>query len=176
METLAEAAPETNEFQDSVNEEISEGLNDIGAQFKRCSAVTGMIRGDIGFGRKVKKRTIDYLSQWGPIDVHNYSIPDDKTIITTSHNVTPILEDNKRRRLSGEDGYSPSGEWRRAASIPLGDYVVLKRLGIDIFKREDRARFLALLDSQDGEKYRTAPGRLSSRPLRQTFVPRRKVT
>lgn len=174
METLTTPVAETNEFRDSVNDEISEGVNDTAAQFKRCSAVTGMIRGDLGFGRKVKKGTLDYLSQWGPIDTHHYSIPDDQTIITTTHITEPILLDNRRQRLSGQDGYSPSREWRRAASIPLGDYAALKALGIDIMDPNDRARFLALLDSSAGLKYRTAPGRLSKGPVRETFVPRSK--
>lgn len=176
METLDTPVAETDEFRQSVNEEIAAGVNDTAAQFKRCSAVTGMIKGDLGFGRKVPKRTIDFLSQWGPVDVHNYSIPDDQTIITTHHVTEPILLDNRRRRLSGHDGYSPTREWRCAASIPLGDYVVLKAMGIDICNPEDRAKFLALLDSSAGEKYRTAPGRLSKKPLRETFVPRSKRT
>jgi hypothetical protein len=84
----------------------------------------------------------------------------------------PILRDNQRQRLSGQDGYTPSREWRRAASIPLGDYMKLKALGIDLFDKNDRARFLALLDSGAGEKYRTAPGRLSRKPLREYVAPR----
>lgn len=158
----------------SLSEEIAAGVNDTAAQMRRCAEVSTMIRGDEGFGRKPKKSTLAYLSQFGPIDVHHYDDTEDKTVIQTIHETSTILEENRRMRLSGHDGYSPSRELQKVASIPLGDYMLLKKMGIDLFNRNDWPKVCALLDSAKGLKYRTAPGRVSRKPLREHIAPRRK--
>lgn len=174
MEVLTEEVAETNESRDQVRAENAAGVTTVEAQFRRNSQVTDMLRGDLGFGRKQKKSTLDYLSQWGPVDTHHYDDATGQTIIKNTHNVTAILENNRNRRLSGEDGYTPSRTWRRAASIPLGDYMRLKKQGIDLFDRNDWPKVLAMLDSHRGLKYRTAPGKLSHKALREHFVPKGK--
>lgn len=165
---------EASEREVSLSDEIESGVNDLSAQFRRCAEVGTMIRGNEGFGRKPKKSTLAYLSQWGPIDIHHYDEANDRTIIQSIHNTTAILEDNRRRRLSGHDGYSPSRELRCVASVGLGEYLVLKKGGIDIADRNDMPKFLALLDSNAGLRFRTAPGRVSRKPLRQYIAPRQK--
>jgi len=165
---------EASEREVSLSEEIGTGINDLSAQFKRCSEVGTMIRGDAGFGRKPKKNTLAYLSQWGPIDVHHYDDTDGKTIIQSVHEKSTILNDNRRQRLSGHDGYSPSRDFRKVASIPLGEYMRLKKIGIDLFDRNDWTKVAALLDSAKGLKYRTAPGRVSRKPLREYIAPGQK--
>ena len=165
---------EQSEREISLNDEIEAGVNDTAAQFRRCSEVGTMIRGNAGFGRKPKKSTLAHLAQWGPVDVHHYDETDGKTIIQSLHETSTILDENKRQRLSGHDGYSPSREFKKVASIPLGDYMLLKKIGIDLFNRNDWPRVAALLDSAKGLKYRTAPGKVSRKALREYVAPRQK--
>lgn len=80
--------------------------------------------------------------------------------------VEPILELNKALYNSG-DGYSPSREWRRAATVP--DAIIEKwknELGIDIADKNDWPKIMALLDSNEYLFLRTAPGTLSRKPRR----------
>lgn len=158
----------------SLSEEIEDGVNDLSSQFKRCSEVGTMIRGDAGFGRKPTKNTLAYLAQFGPIDVHHHDDADGKTIIQSIHETSTILKENRRQRLSGHDGYSPSREFKKVASIPLGDYMLLKKVGIDLFDRNDWTKVASLLDSAKGLKYRTAPGKVSRKPLREFIAQRQK--
>lgn len=163
-----------SEREQSLSEEIEAGVNDTSAQLRRCSEVGTMIRGDAGFGRKPKKSMLAHLSQWGPIEVHHYDDTDGKTIIQSIHETSTILKDNKRQRLSGHDGFSPSREFKKVASIPLGDYMRLKKIGIDLFDRNDWPKVAAMLDSAKGLRYRTSPGRVSRKPLREHVAPRQK--
>jgi len=163
-----------SEREQSLSDEIEAGVNDLSAQFKRCSEVGTMIRGDAGFGRKPAKSTLAHLSQWGPIEVHHYDEQEDKTIIQSIHETSTILKNNKRQRLSGHDGFSPSREFKKVASIPLGDYMLLKKMGIDLFDRNDWTKVAAMLDSAKGLRYRTAPGKVSRKPLREYVAPRQK--
>ena len=166
--------PQASERETALASEASTESATLSAQMRRCSEVGTMIRGDEGFGRKPKKSTLAYLAQYGPIDVHHYDEQKDQTVIQSIHETSAILNDNRRRRLEGHDGYSQSRDFRRAASIPLGDYMLLKKQGIDLFDRNDWPKVCALLDSSKGLKYRTAPGRLSRKPLREHVTPRQK--
>ncbi len=83
--------------------------------------------------------------------------------------VTPFIQYNKRLRNEG-DGYTPSRDLRRAASIPPIIYLQWKKEGIDAMKPEDWPKVAARLDSQEWQFLRTAPGRLSSRPDREVVV------
>ena len=74
--------------------------------------------------------------------------------------VEPILEANKALFNSG-DGYSPSREWRRAASIPLAIVEKWKNeLGVDVFNPDHKDGVKRLLNSNEYAFLRTAPGRL----------------
>lgn len=84
---------------------------------------------------------------------------DDLTVIRGG-DVGPILENNKALYGSG-DGYSPSRELRRAASIPME--IIEKwrnELGVDVFDPNHRAAVRRLLNSSEYLYLRTAPGRL----------------
>lgn len=74
--------------------------------------------------------------------------------------VEPLLEQNKALAASG-DGYAPSRELRRAASIPMA--VVEKwrnELGVDVFNPDHLPAVRRLLNSSEYLYLRTAPGRL----------------
>lgn len=92
--------------------------------------------------------------------------PEEKLIVETIQDVEPILEHNKAL-LNDGDGYTPSRELRRAASIP--NIVVHQWLqeGINVFDRADWPKVAARLDSPEWAHLRTAPGRLSKAPVRE---------
>jgi hypothetical protein len=74
--------------------------------------------------------------------------------------VEPLLEANKALAASG-DGYSPSRELRRAASVPMA--VIEKsrnELGVDVFNPDHKPAVRRLLNSSEYLYLRTAPGRL----------------
>lgn len=85
---------------------------------------------------------------------------DGSLIVHREADVEPLLEANKALYTSG-DGYSPSREWRRAASIPMA--IVEKwrnEHGVDVFNPDHRAAVRRLLNSNEYLYLRTAPGRL----------------
>jgi hypothetical protein len=85
---------------------------------------------------------------------------DGSLIVHRLADVEPILEANKALATSG-DGYTPSRELRRAASIPMA--IVEKwrnEHGIDVFNPDHIGAVRRLLNSSDYAFLRTAPGRL----------------
>jgi hypothetical protein len=85
---------------------------------------------------------------------------DGSLIVHREADVEPLLEANKALYNSG-DGYTPSRELRRAASIPLA--IVEKwhnELGVDIFNPDHLPAVRRLLNSSEYLYLRTAPGRL----------------
>ena len=84
---------------------------------------------------------------------------DGKIIIRKTQDVEPILEANKRLFNDG-DGYSPSRELRRAASIPLVVVEQWMREGVDIFNPDHAEAIKRKLNSSEWAHLRTAPGRL----------------
>lgn len=79
--------------------------------------------------------------------------------IETRQDVEPFLDNNKRL-ANDNDGYSPSRELRRIASIPL---VIVEKwkneMGVDVFKKDHQAKVRALLNDPDWRYLRTSPGR-----------------
>jgi hypothetical protein len=77
----------------------------------------------------------------------------------TIQDVEPILENNKAL-FTHDDGYTPTREMRRVASIPL--IVVHKwlKMGIDVNNPDHWPKVKELLNSSDYLYLRTAPGRL----------------
>jgi hypothetical protein len=74
--------------------------------------------------------------------------------------VEPLLEANKALAASG-DGYTPSRELRRAASIPMAIIEKWKNeLGVDVFNPDHIGAVRRLLNSNEYAFLRTAPGRL----------------
>jgi hypothetical protein len=83
----------------------------------------------------------------------------DLTVIR-GEDVGPNLEVNKALYNDG-DGYSPSREWRRTASIPMS--IVEKwrnELGVNVFDPDHLPAVRRLLNSSEYLYLRTAPGRL----------------
>jgi hypothetical protein len=81
-------------------------------------------------------------------------------IVHREADVEPLLELNKALATSG-DGYTPSRELRRAASIPLA--IIEKwrnEHGIDVFNPDHMPAVRKLLNSSEYAFLRTAPGRL----------------
>lgn len=87
-----------------------------------------------------------------------HAVGDDFAIETRS-DVEPIIENNKRLANDG-DGFTPSREMRRIASIPL---VIAEKwrneLGVDIFNRDHEKKIKRLLNDPDWRFLRTSPGR-----------------
>jgi hypothetical protein len=74
--------------------------------------------------------------------------------------VEPFIERNKRLQNDGTDGYTPSREMRRVASIPNIVVHQWQQEGIDIFDRNDWPKVRARLNSREWSFLRTAPGRV----------------
>ena len=85
---------------------------------------------------------------------------DDGNIIERkTQDVEPFFEHNKALYNAG-DGYSPSRELRRAASIPM---VVVEQWlseGIDIFDPNHKEAVRRKLNDPENRFLRTAPGKL----------------
>jgi hypothetical protein len=81
-------------------------------------------------------------------------------VVHRTSDVEPILEDNKRL-FNLNDGYTPSRELRRVASVPM---VIIEKwkneLGVDAFDPNHKLAVRKLLNSSEYLYLRTAPGRL----------------
>jgi hypothetical protein len=84
---------------------------------------------------------------------------DGKIIERKTQDVEPILDHNKRLMSDG-DGYSPSRDIRRAASIPMVVVEQWMREGVDIFDPNSREAIKRKLNSSEWAHLRTAPGKL----------------
>jgi hypothetical protein len=92
---------------------------------------------------------------------HEYDSATDTTIIRSVEDVEPVLDHNKALFNEGDAGWSPTREWRRAASIPAS--IILKwkvELGIDVFNPNHKDAVKRLLNSSEWLYLRTAPGHL----------------
>ena len=81
--------------------------------------------------------------------------------LTIEHkqDVQPILERNKRLQ-NWDDGYGPSREWRRAASIPVGVIYQWLGEGINVYDPNHEEAVRRKLNDPNYRFLRTAPGRL----------------
>jgi hypothetical protein len=79
----------------------------------------------------------------------------------------PTIELNKKLYNDGTDGYGETREWRRVASIPN---IILEKWmkedGIRWWDSEDTHKLAAKLDDPEWKFLRTAPGRVSRKPIR----------
>lgn len=74
--------------------------------------------------------------------------------------VTANIEDNKRLQTLN-DGYSPSRDLRRVASIPLAVAVEWHdRYGVDVLNKDHTEAVKRLLRDPDWRHLRTSPGRI----------------
>jgi hypothetical protein len=96
---------------------------------------------------------------------------EDVLVVKSTADVEPFLEQNKadmRASEEGSRGYTPSRDLQRVASIP--NIIIekwLKEEGINVFDENDTPKVLAKLDSPEYLYLRTAPGRLSRKPVRE---------
>lgn len=80
-------------------------------------------------------------------------------VVHRIQDVEPILEANKALYTSG-DGYSPSRELRRVASIPAIVVEQWMQEGVNIFDHNCRAEIKRRLNDPVNLFLRTAPGRV----------------
>lgn len=135
---------------------------------------TSVFRGDLGYGKKAKRSTLGALAQYGPVAMHHYDQTTGQTTIDSFQDVNPVIEANQREYLSGHDGYSADRSWQKVASIPLIVVEELYKKGINIFNRDHWPKVAGMLDSSEWQKFRTAPGRISRRAVREYLSPRQK--
>jgi hypothetical protein len=77
-----------------------------------------------------------------------------------SGDVEPVLEANKRA-LVGGDGYTPSRDLRRIASIPPAVQLLwIERYGVDPLRRGNEDLLRRLLNDPEWMHLRTAHGRV----------------
>jgi len=120
------------------------------------------------------------MGQWQALDdgAHNgimqrmiHDEAEDLLVVQSIADVEPFLEQNKadmREAETGSRGYTPSRDLQRVASIP--NIIIEKWLredGINVFDDNDADKVLAKLDSPEYLFLRTAPGRLSRKPVRE---------
>lgn len=80
-------------------------------------------------------------------------------VIHRIQDVEPILEENKRL-MTLNDGYSPSRELRRVATIPQVVVEQWMKEGINIFDKNCREAVRRKLNDPENLFLRTAPGRV----------------
>jgi hypothetical protein len=96
-----------------------------------------------------------------------YDEGDDNIVIRSEQDCQPTIELNKKLMNDGTGGYGPTREWRRVASIPniiLEKW--LKEEGIRYWDSEDTHKLAAKLDDPEWAFLRTAPGKVSRKPIR----------
>lgn len=96
------------------------------------------------------------MSHW---DAEDAWIQDGKLIHKVTQDVEPILERNKALRNDG-DGYSPSRELRRVASIPMAVIYQWMQEGVDYRDPNCWPEIKRRLNSPDWAHLRTAGGRV----------------
>jgi hypothetical protein len=110
------------------------------------------------------KRLLDYNPLTGVSQFHHYDPLTKQTIIETTQDVTPILDQNKR--LQNDENYSRDGiknDWWHVATIPLlVQYQWLKE-GIDIYNKDHTQKVRQKLDSPEYAYLRTTSGRIGKR-------------
>lgn len=82
---------------------------------------------------------------------------DGKLVVNRVQDVEPVLEHNRALRLH-DDGYSPSREMKRVASIPM---IVVERWlneGFDIFDPNNKVELRRRLNSSEWAALRTSEG------------------
>jgi hypothetical protein len=81
------------------------------------------------------------------------TLADDHFVISSSQDVTKIIEANKRSEVE-VDSRHKWGEFSKVASIPLSIYYDLKKQGII----DDKKRFKRWLNDSDNKFFRTRGG------------------
>lgn len=93
------------------------------------------------------------------ITTWKYDEPSNGAIVVRSQDIEPYLERNKKL-YTADDGYSPSRELRRVASIPAVIVEQWMREGVSIFDHNAQDEIRRRLNDSENLFLRTAPGRL----------------
>ena len=99
-----------------------------------------------------------------------YDEANDEYGIRRAMDVEPIIQLNKQLYNDGTEGYGPTREWRRAATIPnifLEKWY--KEEGIRWWDSEDTPKLMEKLDDPEYRHLRTAPGHLGRKPFRKFY-------
>lgn len=117
------------------------------------------------------QRLRDPEFDWSGIDTQIAYDPESDSlhVARQAPDVAPMLEANHREYLSG-NGYTPSRDLQRVASIPNVIVEQWLKAGINLFDENDWPKVAALLDSPEYLFLRTAPGRLSRGRNRTYFT------
>jgi hypothetical protein len=95
---------------------------------------------------------------------HSMTFDEGRIVFSASQDTDAVIEANKAM-LTHNDGYSPSRELRRVASIPLVIlYKWMHEEGWDPFDRRHADRLARKLNDPDWAHLRTAPGRVAPLP------------
>ena len=96
---------------------------------------------------------------------HHIHFDDDGTMITSAVQDTTAILDRNKAMATHNDGYTPSREMRRVASLPLIlVYKWLHEEGWDAFNPKHADRLARKLNSNEFAYLRTAPGRVQALP------------
>lgn len=109
--------------------------------------------GSASAARDISSASGEIVTRW------QYDQPTGLTVIHRVQDVEPILEINKKLYTDG-DGYSPSRELRRVASIPTAIAEQWMQEGVSIFDPDHRSEIRRRLNDPANLFLRTAPGRL----------------
>jgi len=143
---------------------------DLGGRYRDLVSRLGVVRGRGAYGRKPNRAVLNEIAKDGPVTVFHEDRSTGDVVIETAQNVAPVLAANAADYTSGHDGYTPSRDMRKVASIPLVEvHRLMREDGISIFDRNDWPKIAAKLDDPNWIKFRTAPGRISKRPNREYF-------
>ena len=67
------------------------------------------------------------------------------------------IDRNNRERTAGNNGYGPTREWHKAASIPVTvQYEWIQKFGVDPLRKENEALLKRLLNSNEYRYLRTS--------------------
>lgn len=80
----------------------------------------------------------------------------DGVVVRATQDVTPILDYNKAAQNDGTNGYTPSRDLRKIATVP--NIIIEKWLndhGVDVFNRDHAKKVKQLLNSSDYAYLRT---------------------
>ena len=99
-----------------------------------------------------------------------YDEAEDNFVFRREMDVEPILKRNRELYNDGTEGYGPTREWRRAATIPN---IFLEKWyreeGIRYWDSEDTPKLMAKLDDPEWKWLRNAPGHLGRKPYRHFY-------
>jgi len=98
-------------------------------------------------------RILDADPETGVIELFHYDPDTERVVIETRHDVTDIIEHNKRiaNEFTSLDRW---GDMTRVASIPMSLYMEMKKQGII----DDQAAMRRWLNDPDNRFFRTRPG------------------